>query len=163
VFVAASGGLILIWFFHQPWFLDFTIAGTNLRDLFQIQPINWSVAVAVGFLALFGIATDDGVLMGTYLEQRFAEKEPETRDEIRQQTIEAATLRNRPAMMTTATTLLALLPVLTSSGKGSDIMIPMAIPTFGGMVFAVLTVFVVPTFYCGMKELRIRKLQTAKE
>ncbi|MGY8642409.1 MAG: efflux RND transporter permease subunit [Verrucomicrobiales bacterium] len=159
VFVAASGGLILIWFFHQPWFLDFSIAGTNFRDLFQIQPINWSVAVAVGFLALFGIATDDGVLMGTYLEQRFAEKEPETRDEIRQRTIEAATLRNRPAMMTTATTLLALLPVLTSSGKGSAIMIPMAIPTFGGMVFAVLTVFVVPTFYCGIKEMRILKTE----
>ena len=97
--------------------------------------------------------------MGTYLEQRFAEKEPETRDEIRQRTIEAATLRNRPAMMTTATTLLALLPVLTSSGKGSAIMIPMAIPTFGGMVFAVLTVFVVPTFYCGIKEMRILKTE----
>ncbi len=157
VFVAAAGGMILIGLYQQPWFLDFTIAGTNLRDLFQIEPINWSVAVAVGFLALFGIATDDGVLMGTYLDQRFADKDTTTVDKIRQRTVEAATLRNRPAMMTTATTLLALLPVLTSNGKGSDIMVPMAIPTFGGMIFAVLTVFVVPTFYCGIQEMKLSR------
>ena len=122
-----------------------------------MSPINLSVAVWVGFLALFGIATDDGVLMGTYLTQRFKENRPTTRKEIRAATVEAALRRNRPAMMTTATTLLALLPVLTSNGRGSDVMVPMAIPTFGGMTIAILTVFVVPTLFCWAEEARLSK------
>ena len=73
--------------------------------------------------------------------------------------MEAAVKRNRPAMMTTATTLLALIPVLTSTGRGSDVMVPMAIPTFGGMTVAVLTVFVVPTLYCWIEEIRLRHQQ----
>jgi Cu(I)/Ag(I) efflux system membrane protein CusA/SilA len=59
--------------------------------------------------------------------------------------------------MTTATTLLALLPVLTSRGRGADIMVPMAIPSFGGMVIAMLTVFVVPVLYCGIAEFTARR------
>ena len=129
-----------------------------MRDLFQIRPINLSVAVWVGFLALFGIATDDGVLMGTYLQQLFGERKPTTIKEIRATTIEAAKRRNRPAMMTTATAILALLPVLTSSGRGADVMVPMAIPSFGGMVLAVVTVLVVPTLYCWIEELRAKKI-----
>ncbi len=156
IFVAWSGGFMMIWLYNQPWFLDVTLLGIDFRTLFQIHPINLSVAVWVGFLALFGIATDDGVLMGTYLQQRFRETKPETVEAIREATIEAAVKRNRPAMMTTATTLLALIPVLTSSGRGSDVMVPMAIPTFGGMTVAVLTVFVVPTLYCWIEEIRLR-------
>lgn len=68
--------------------------------------------------------------------------------------MEAATKRVRPAMMTIATTILALLPVLTSTGRGSDVMVPMAIPTFGGMLFAIVTIFVVPVLYCGIEELK---------
>ncbi|MFT5469056.1 MAG: Cu(I)/Ag(I) efflux system membrane protein CusA/SilA [Verrucomicrobiales bacterium] len=160
ILMAWSGGFILLWLYSQGWFLDISIFGTSMRDLFQVHTINLSVAVWVGFLALFGIATDDGVLMGTYLEQRFKESKPTTRDEIRQATIEAATRRNRAAMMTTATTLLALLPVLTSTGRGSDVMVPMAIPTFGGMTIAILTVFVVPTFYCWIEEMKARNAGT---
>jgi len=156
IFVAWSGGFIMIWLYNQPWFLDFTLLGIDFRNLFQISPINLSVAVWVGFLALFGIATDDGVLMGTYLQQRFRENPPDSIEAIRERTIEAAVRRNRPAMMTTATTLLALIPVLTSSGRGSDVMVPMAIPTFGGMTVAILTVFVVPTLYCGIEEILFR-------
>ena len=152
IFVAWSGGFIMIWFYNQPWFLDFALGGIDFRELFQINPINLSVAVWVGFLALFGIATDDGVIMATYLQQKFRANEPSTRQEIRDTTVEAAVKRNRPAMMTTATTLLALLPVLTSDGRGSDVMVPMAIPTFGGMTVAILTVFVVPTLYCWIEE-----------
>jgi len=54
--------------------------------------------------------------------------------------------------MTTATTLLALLPILTSTGRGAEIMVPMAVPVFGGMLVAVLTVFVVPVLYCAVQE-----------
>ena len=156
IFVAWSGGFMMIWLYNQSWFLDFTIAGIDFRDLFQINQINLSVAVWVGFLALFGIATDDGVIMATYLQQKFRDNEPKTKQEIRDTTVEAAVKRNRPAMMTAATTLLALLPVLTSQGRGSDVMVPMAIPTFGGMTVAMLTVFVVPTLYCWIEETKYK-------
>jgi Cu(I)/Ag(I) efflux system membrane protein CusA/SilA len=125
--------------------------------MFQIQTINLSVAVWVGFIALFGIATDDGVLISTYLKQFFDKKEPETIKEVRQTVLEAGSKRVRPAMMTTATTIIALMPVLTSTGKGSDIMVPMAIPTVGGMLIAIMTIFVVPVLYSMWQERKIKK------
>jgi len=155
IIIAMSGGFIMIWCYNQSWFLDVNMFGVNMRELFQIRSINMSVAVWVGFLALFGIATDDGVLMGTYLKQLFGERNPRSIKDIRATTIEAAIRRNRPAMMTTATTILALLPVLTSTGRGSDVMIPMAIPSFGGMLLAVVTVLVVPTLYCWIEERKV--------
>ncbi len=157
IFIAWSGGFIMIWFYNQPWFLDFDVFGMNMRELFQIRAINLSVAVWVGFLALFGIATDDGVLMATYLQQLFGERKPKTIEEVRATTIEAAIRRNRPALMTVATTLLALLPVLTSRGRGSDVMIPMAIPSFGGMTLVVVTVLVVPVLYCWIEEVNCKR------
>jgi len=154
IFVAWSGGFIMIWLYNQGWFMDVTLFGVDFRELFQIKTINLSVAVWVGFLALFGIATDDGVIMATYLQQKFRDNKPTTVRQIRDTTVEGAMKRIRPAMMTTVTTLLALIPVLTSTGRGSDVMVPMAIPSFGGMTVAVLTVFVVPTLYCGIAELK---------
>ena len=151
--VAFAGGFLLLWLYGQVW-LDFDVFGRSVRDLFQMHPINLSVAVWVGFLALFGIATDDGVVMATYLEQSFRKRIPATRAEVRQTVIEAGTRRVRPCLMTTATTILALLPVLTSTGRGSDIMVPMAIPSFGGMAVEVLTMLVVPVLYCAVKEFR---------
>ncbi|MGL4854502.1 MAG: efflux RND transporter permease subunit, partial [Lentisphaeria bacterium] len=123
VFVAWAGGFLMLWFYAQPWFLDFEIFGSSMRELFQIAPINMSVAVWVGFLALFGIATDDGVVMATYLKQSFREQKSRTKAEIRQQVVAAGARRIRACLMTTATTILALLPVLTSTGRGSDIMV----------------------------------------
>jgi Cu(I)/Ag(I) efflux system membrane protein CusA/SilA len=156
VFVAWSGGFIMLWLYAQPWFLDFSLLGMNLRELFQVNPVNLSVAVWVGFLALFGIATDDGVVLTSYLDQSFRKNKPNDREAIRATVLEAGNRRVRPCLMTTATTLLALLPILTSTGRGSDIMIPMAIPTFGGMTVALLTMFVVPVLYCAVKEIRQR-------
>ena len=129
--------------------------GTNLRDLFQMGTINLSVAVWVGFLALFGIATDNGVIVCTYLQQRFKETNPQTIEAIRAATVEAGERRVRPAMMTSVTTILALLPVLTSTGRGADIMVPMAIPSFGGMCLALLAIFVVPVLYCWLEEVKL--------
>ena len=156
---AWSGGFIMLWLYGQTWFLNFDLFGTNLRSLFQMGTINLSVAVWVGFLALFGIATDNGVIVCTYLQQRFKEKRPETIAAIRAATVEAGERRVRPAMMTSVTTILALLPVLTSTGRGADIMVPMAIPSFGGMCLALLTIFVVPVLYCGMAELSFKRNQ----
>ena len=123
-----------------------------MRDLFQMGKINISVAVWVGFIALFGIATDDGVIMGTYLMQVFRKNKPGTLSEVRDSVVDAGSKRVRPAMMTAATTIIALIPVLTSTGKGSDIMVPMAIPLFGGMIIQVMTMFVVPVLYSMWRE-----------
>ncbi len=155
--VAWSGGFIMIWLYAQPWFLDFSLFGTNMRELFQVHPFNLSVAIWVGFLALFGIASDDGVVMATYLDDAFRKRGGSTVSEIRKTTIEASLRRVRPCLMTTATTLLALIPVLTSTGRGSDIMIPMAIPSFGGMTLEVITMLVVPVLYCAIKEYKLKR------
>ena len=157
VFVAFAGGFILIWLYSQDWFLNFAVFGEELRDLFQVNKVNLSVAVWVGFIALFGIASDNGVLMATCLKQIFKKEKPDSIKKVREAVIHAGMLRIRPAMMTTATTLIALLPIFTSTGKGSDIMVPMAIPTFGGMLIQVITVFIVPVLYCMWQEFQIKK------
>jgi copper/silver efflux system protein len=157
IMVALSGGFMMLWGYGQDWFMNFSFMGENFRDLFQMQTVNLSVAVWVGFIALFGIATDDGVLMATYLKQVFTEKTPTSIKEIRQEVREAGNKRVRPAMMTTATTVLALLPVLTATGRGADIMIPMAIPSFGGMLIEVITLFVVPVLFASWKEWHFHK------
>ena len=157
VAVTWSGGFILIWLYGQPWFLDFNLFAVSMRELFQVHPVHLSAAVWVGFLALFGIASDDGVVMSTYLETAFAGKEFGTVRDIRDNTVKASLRRVRPCLMTTATTILALLPVLTSRGRGSDLMIPMAIPAFGGMLVGLVSMLVVPVLYCAMKERRLKK------
>ena len=154
--VAFAGGFIMIWLYDQDWFLNFHLFGENLRDLFQIRTVNLSVAVWVGFIALFGIATDDGVVMATYLTQTFDRNQPDTKQGIINSVVEAGKMRIRPCLMTTATTILALLPILTSTGRGSDIMIPMAIPSFGGMMVALITLFVVPVLYSWKEELKLK-------
>lgn len=157
VFVAFAGGFIMLWLYGQDWFLNFSIEGINLRDMFQMHTINLSVAVWVGFIALFGIATNDGVIMGTYIHQVFEARHPATVHDVREAVVSAGLKRVRPAMMTTAVAVIALLPVLSSNGKGSDIMIPMAIPMFGGMVIQVMTVFVVPMFQAMWREGAVSK------
>ncbi len=156
VFVAWCGGFLLIWLYGQPWFLNFSVFGVEMRNLFQIHTINLSVAVWVGFLALFGIATDDGVVMGTYLTQLLRERAPRTKEALRKTVREAGERRHRACLMTTATTILALLPVLTSVGRGSDVMVPMAIPSFGGMLIEVVTMLVVPVLFCWIEEAKLK-------
>lgn len=156
IIVAWAGGFIFIWLYSVPGFLNFDVFGTNMRDLFQVDTINLSVAIWVGFLALFGIASDDGVVMSTYLNQTFKDEKPTSRDSIRKMVVTGAQRRIRPALMTTATTILALIPVLTSKGRGSDIMVPMAIPSFGGMIIAIMTMLIVPVLYCSVQEGRFR-------
>lgn len=154
--VAWGGGFMLLWLYGQPWFLDFDIGTQNLRTLLQVEPVLLSVAIWVGFLALFGIATDDGVVMATYLDQSFARNRPDSIQTVREAVIEAGCRRIRPCLMTSATTILALVPVLTSTGRGADVMVPMAIPTFGGMTVALITLFLVPVLYSLREEWRLR-------
>jgi len=156
IVVAWAGGFIMIWLYGQDWFLNVSLFGVNMRDLFQVHPLNLSVAVWVGFLALFGIASDNGVIIATYLDQIFSQRQPDSVQDIRRATVDAALRRVRPCLMTTATTILALIPVLTSTGRGADIMVPMAIPSFGGMLVVVVSIFVVPVLYCALEEISLR-------
>ncbi len=155
IFVAWAGGFTMIWLYGQEWFMNFSVFGTNMRELFQMHPINLSVAIWVGFIALFGIASDNGVIVATFLDQSFAERKPDTLQAIRAATLFAGERRIRPCLMTTATTILALLPVLTSTGRGADIMVPMAVPSFGGMIATLITAFIVPVLYCWIREIRL--------
>lgn len=156
ILVAWSGGFLMLWLYGQSWFLDFSLFGVNMRDLFAVRPYNLSVAVWVGFLALFGIASDNGVILATYLRQTFAEDSPADVQAVREATVKASLRRIRPCLMTSATTILALVPVLTSTGRGADVMVPMAIPSFGGMALVLITVFVVPVLYSALEERRVR-------
>ena len=162
VFVAFAGGFMMLDWYQSAWFLNLDIFGINLRELFQVKPINFSVAVGVGFLALFGIATDDGVLVATFLKNQFKTAQPESIDAIRTAVVKGGLRRVRPAMMTTATTILALMPILTATGRGADIMIPMAIPVFGGMLFQILTLFTVPVLFSMWQEWKLRLAKNQK-
>jgi Cu(I)/Ag(I) efflux system membrane protein CusA/SilA len=155
IIVAWCGGFALIWMYGQPWVLDVAVFGVPMRELFQMHTINMSVAVWVGFLALFGIASDNGVIQSTYLDQVFRDHKPGSIEEVREATLLAAQRRVRPCLMTSATTILALIPILTSTGRGSDIMLPMAIPCFGGMLVVLISIFIVPVLYCWMQEMRL--------
>ena len=152
--IVISGGLILIWAYPKLW--DFAhVLGLVARP--SAGPIYITVAVVVGFIALLGIATDDGVVIATYLEQSFDRKQVTGGvAEIRERVIEAGLRRARPCLMTTMTTIIALAPILLSTGTGSDVAQPMAIPAVGGMIVELLALFIVPCVYSWVKETRWR-------
>ena len=157
VFIAIAGGFLLIGLYNTDWFLNIHLFGIDVRDLFQIRPINISVAVWVGFIALAGIATDDGVVMSEYINQQIREYKPQDRHSLIDIIMIAGKKRIRPCMMTTATTLLALIPVLTSTGRGADVMLPMSIPSFGGMLIVIISVFVVPVLTSIAEERKLKR------
>ncbi|MGB7347549.1 MAG: efflux RND transporter permease subunit [Pirellulaceae bacterium] len=118
--------------------------------------VELNTAVWVGFIALFGLAVDDGVVMATYIHQLLKKRKVQSVDDIRNTVYEAGLKRIRPCMMTTVTTLAALIPVLIATGRGADVARAMAIPVFGGMLAEPFTSFIVPTLYCGYLELKMR-------
>jgi len=155
VLVAMGGAFSLIWAYGRPEFLALPLPGVDLRELFQVGPVHMSLAVWIGVIALVGVATDDGVVMATRLHQAFEGPRPSTVGEVRARVLEAGLRRVRPCLMTTATTLLALLPVVSSVGRGSDLMAPMAIPIVGGMAVELVTLFVVPVLFSAVEEARL--------
>ena len=149
-------------------FKDFKVLGilagvlplSLMGGIFLLFLLNFrfSTAVWVGFIALFGVATDNAVVLLSTLENLFKERLPKTVEEVRKAVIDAGLLRVRPAMMTTMTTIIALLPVMFSTGSGSEIMKPMAAPTVGGLVTATLANLVlVPVLYSWIKEKEIKQ------
>jgi Cu(I)/Ag(I) efflux system membrane protein CusA/SilA len=124
--------------------------------LLALSGAEMNTAIWVGFIALFGIAVDDGVVVATYLNQVFTRRRPQSIAEVREATLEAGLRRIRPCLMTTVTTLAALVPVLLATGRGSDVARAMALPVFGGMSVELITLFVVPVVFCGYNELKLR-------
>jgi Cu(I)/Ag(I) efflux system membrane protein CusA/SilA len=137
---AMSGGLLLQW----------------------LLKYNFSVAVAVGYIALFGIAVETGVVMVVYLHEALQKKleqgRPLTDADIEAAAIEGAVHRLRPKLMTVSAVLASLVPILWESGIGSDVMKPIAAPIVGGMITSTIHVLIlVPVFFVIMKERALRK------
>ncbi|WP_419172479.1 efflux RND transporter permease subunit [Halobacteriovorax sp.] len=139
--IAFAGGLILLW----------------------IGGFNTSVAVWVGFIALFGIAVDDGVVLMTYLQEENRKINPKNWEELKEVISNAGSRRIRPLIMTTTTTIVALLPIMWSTSTGSEVMKPMAIPTLGGMLVELITLFIVPITYSYFEERRIKEITHGEE
>ena len=128
--------------------------------LLAFSGFNFSVAVWVGFIALFGVAVDDGVLITTYLDDVFRERRDKikTRQDIVEATLYAGLGRIRPAFLTTITTIAALLPIMFLKGTGAEVMQPMAIPSLGGMTIEMITWFIVPALYSWREEKKLAKI-----
>jgi Cu(I)/Ag(I) efflux system membrane protein CusA/SilA len=135
VLVSASGGFLML-----AWW-----------------DVNLSVAVWVGFLVLFGVVDDDGVVIATYLEGVFEGRTFASIAELRAAVVEAGLKRIRPCLMTIATTVFGLLPIFWATGRGSDVMVPMAIPSVGGMAVSLITLFIVPCLFCAVEEWKWRR------
>jgi Cu(I)/Ag(I) efflux system membrane protein CusA/SilA len=135
IIVSASGGFLMLYF----W-------GVNL-----------SVAVWVGFIALFGVVDDSSVVMLDFFEKQFAKREPTSIGDIREMVMEASLKRVRPLLMSTATTVFGLMPIFLIKGRGSDVMQPMAIPSVGGMSIQLITLFIAPCIYCLVQEMKFRR------
>lgn len=157
--------ILLLLYMAFKSFTSLTVVATGLPVslmggiiLLFILGFKFSTAVWVGFIALFGVATDNAVVLVSCLDDLFREKAPKTIQEIRNTVMRGGLLRVRPAMMTTMTTIIALIPVMISTGTGSEIMKPMAAPTVGGLVSATLSnLILVPALYCWLKERQIKK------
>lgn len=132
--VAAAGGMIAV----------------------AVMGVDMNTAMWVGFIALFGLAADDGIVMATYMRETLSRKTIRTVEDIRVAIYEAGLKRIRPCVMTTVTTLVALIPVLTSTGRGADVAQAMALPVFGGMLIEPFTTFIVPTLYCAYMEFKMQ-------
>src|SRR6202011_4476483 len=137
---AMTGGLLL------QWYLGY----------------NFSVAVWVGYIALFGIAVETGVVMVVYLhealDRKLAAGSPLQRADIEKAAIEGAVQRLRPKLMTVAAVLASLVPILWESGVGSDVMKPIAAPIVGGMITSTIHVLIlVPVFFVMMKTRALRR------
>jgi Cu(I)/Ag(I) efflux system membrane protein CusA/SilA len=128
---------------------------------------NFSVAVWVGFIALYGLAVETGVIMVVFLhealdrrirEYQQGKRGPLTKQDIIDATHEGSVLRLRPKVMTVTTTIIALLPIMFSTGVGSDVMRPIAAPIIGGLITSAIHVLVVtPILFSWMKERSLRK------
>jgi Cu(I)/Ag(I) efflux system membrane protein CusA/SilA len=142
---ALTGGFYLL------WMLDY----------------NFSVAVWIGFIALFGAAVQTGIVMVVYLEEAVERKRRETgrltRETLLEAVTEGALLRLRPKVMTVSTIVVGLLPIMWSTSAGSEVMKPLATPVFGGMVSSLVHVLIVtPVIFFWLRERELKKAERAR-
>lgn len=160
-------GFILYFTFRSPKevfivFISVPVALVGGVYSLYYYHVNFSVAVAVGFIALFGVAVEVGVIMIAYLNNSIGELVQKnsniTSSDIRDAIFRGATPRVRPILMTNLANILGLIPVLASSGVGSDVMKPIAIPFVFGLISAVFFVLIIlPLIYEIMKQLELKK------
>jgi len=145
--------------------IPFALIGGALMVYFW--GVNLSVAVAVGFIALFGLAVETGIVMVIYLNDAMQKlvlkkgnsRETITRDDLIEYVISGAAKRLRPKLMTVSVSLFALIPILWSSGVGSDVMKPIVLPMVGGVITSAIHILLVtPLIFLMTKEYELRKL-----
>jgi Cu(I)/Ag(I) efflux system membrane protein CusA/SilA len=150
------------WWFAPVIFFGVLVSASGGFIMLALWGVNLSVAVWVGFLVLFGVVDDDGVIVATYLEGVFKDRTFASVDEIRAATIDAGLKRIRPCLMTTATTVFGLMPIFWATGRGSDVMKPMAIPSVGGMAVSLITLFIVPCVFCAVEEWKWKRVSARR-
>ena len=163
--IAASFAVMVVLIFvgTRSWLITAVIIGCNATVttaggfvLVWLWGAQLTTAVTVGFLVLLGVMFNDGILLGTYIQEKF-KTHPGTMDEVNRRIFEAGLRRRRPAIMTNATAMLSLVPVLWSTGRGAELMAPMMLPVIGGMIFDFASLFSVPVFYAWYWERRLAR------
>jgi Cu(I)/Ag(I) efflux system membrane protein CusA/SilA len=145
------------WWLALIVFFGIIVSASGGFLMLYLWGVNLSVAVWVGFIALFGVVDDSSVVMLDFLERQFASREPKNIAEIRDMVMDASLKRVRPLLMSTATTVFGLMPIFLTHGRGSDVMQPMAIPSVGGMSIQLITLFIAPCVYCLVQEAIFRR------
>lgn len=151
--------LIMLYISFKRWwvapviFFGMLVSAAGGFIMLALWGVNLSVAVWVGFLVLFGVVDDDGVVMSTYLENVFERANFNSVEELREAVVQAGLKRIRPCLMTLSTTIFGLMPIFWATGRGADVMQPMAIPSVGGMIVSLLvTIFIAPCLFCAVEE-----------
>ncbi len=151
--------------FRRKWiapviFIDVVVSLSAGFLLLPLWDANLSVAVWVGFLVLLGVVDDDSVVLSTYLEDIFDKQEMKSIAEIRDAVLQAGLKRIRANLMTICTTVFGLMPVFWATGRGADVMKPIALPSLGGMSVSVITMFIVPCLFCAIEEWKWKRAQS---
>jgi Cu(I)/Ag(I) efflux system membrane protein CusA/SilA len=149
------------WWLAFIVFFGIVVSASGGFLMLYLWGVNLSVAVWVGFIALFGVVDDSSVVMLDFLEKQFAGREPNSVEEIREWVMQAGLKRVRPLLISTATTVIGLMPIFLTQGRGSDVMQPMAIPSVGGMAINLITLFIAPCIYCAVQEWMYRRRAAA--
>ncbi len=167
--IAASLGVmvILIYIGTRSWLITSIIilANASVTTAGGFCFVWWwgaelTTAVIVGFIVLLGVMFNDGILLGTYIQEQF-KTPPRDVAEVHARVFHAGLRRRRPAIMTNATTLLSLIPVLWATGRGSELMQPMVLPVVGGMIFDIVSLFSVPVFFTWFWERKLARQAAA--
>jgi len=151
--------------FRRKWiapviFLDVAVSMAAGFLLLPLWGANLSIAVWVGFLVLLGVVDDDSVVLSTYLEDIFDKAKLQSVAEIREAVVQGGLKRIRANLMTICTTVFGMMPIFWATGRGADVMKPIALPSLGGMAVSVVTMFIVPCLFCAVEEWKWKRSQS---